>query len=81
MINPTYVQVGPGTRESESNCGSLLLDKPIRIRRWSRVVVDYYNRDGTKCQTEGYLPTVQHEMDHNKGILITDRAVNGQTNG
>lgn len=75
MINPTYAEVGPGTKESLSNCGSLLLEKPISIWRWARVVVDYYNRDGIKCQTEGYLPTVQHEIDHNNGILITNRKV------
>lgn len=72
MINPVVVKVDPRKRESFSNCGSLLLKEPIKIWRHSRVVVDYFDRDGAPCQAEGYLPTVQHEIDHNNGILIWD---------
>lgn len=76
MINPKIIKSGPGFTQYEySNCGSLLLKEPIRVWRHPRIVVNYFNRDGVSCQTEGYLPTVQHEIDHNNGILITDRRV------
>ncbi len=74
MINPKIVDNGGGTiRYSESNCGSLMLDKPIEIWRWANITVDYFDREGSSCRVTGYLPTVQHEIDHNNGILITDR--------
>jgi Polypeptide deformylase len=75
MINPHYGDVGPDRVESLSNCGSLMLEKPIKIWRWRRVQVHYFNPDGVKCELEGYVPTIQHEIDHNLGILITDRKV------
>lgn len=74
MINPRVVQ-SSGEREGLSNCGSLVLDKPIKIRRFAHVVVEYFNEQGSPCTIEGYLPTEQHEIDHNNGILITDRRV------
>jgi polypeptide deformylase len=76
MINPEIVDFhGMGYRESLSNCGSLMLKEPIKIRRFTRVTVEYFSMDGEKCSQTGYLPTVQHEIDHNLGILITDRKV------
>ena len=75
LINPVVIEAGPERVESESNCGSLLLEAPIWIWRYRRVVVDYYNMSGVKCQLEGYVPTIQHEIDHNNGVLITDRKV------
>lgn len=74
MINPHIIEASR-RQESESNCGSLMLEKPIKIWRHGRVVVDYFNMNGVACQLEGYVPTIQHEIDHNNGILITDRAV------
>lgn len=76
MINPKIIEASR-RKESLSNCGSLLLEKPIKIWRFGRVVVDYFNMDGISCQLEGYVPTIQHEIDHNNGILITDRKVDG----
>lgn len=74
MINPRIVEA-IGRRESESNCGSLLLERPIRIWRYECVTVKYFATDGAACEVRGYLPTVQHEIDHNNGALITDRRV------
>lgn len=74
MINPT-IDSAIGRRESFSNCGSLLLEKPIKISRFASVIVSYFDKTGEKHIVSGYLPTVQHEIDHNKGILITDREV------
>ena len=72
MINPMIVEAR-GNRIAESNCGSLLLAEPIEVIRHNWIRFTYYNRDGLACEDEGYLPTVQHEVDHNNGILITER--------
>ena len=74
LINP-YILLGEGRRQGLSNCGSLLLEKPILVERFAHVVVCYFDRSGVEQQMEGYLPTVQHEIDHNNGILITARKV------
>ena len=72
MLNP-YIVSASGNREGLSNCGSLLLEKPIKIRRFANITVNYFDLSGYPCVIRGYLPTVQHEIDHNNGILITDR--------
>lgn len=77
MINPFVSDRSDTRRQSESNCGSLTLDKPIKIWRYSSVDVTYFDIDGKKYQIKGYLPTVQHEIDHCDGILITDRTDRG----
>jgi peptide deformylase len=74
MINPHFIHAS-GRKESISNCGSLTLKEPIKIYRFSRVVVCYVDMEGNFQQVEGYLPTVQHEIDHCNGILITEREV------
>jgi len=72
MINPKIV-ASSGERESLSNCGSLLLEHPIKVKRFADVTVRYFDMGGFHRMMVGYLPTVQHEVDHNNGILITDR--------
>lgn len=74
MLNPEIISKGK-IRTSVSNCGSLMLDTPINIYRWAQVVVRYFDLSGVTHTISGYLPTVQHEIDHNRGILITDRQV------
>jgi hypothetical protein len=87
-VNPTYVNIGTDTRESWSNCGSLTLRSPIRIQRYSKVLITGYKwsadtaEDGLQINLQqqslkGYYPTIQHEVDHNNGILITDRRAKG----
>lgn len=75
MINPHLKRIIGDRRQSKSNCGSLLLPEPIDIWRWGKVVINYYDMDGNLRAKTGYLPTEQHEIDHNKGILITDRRI------
>lgn len=80
MINPSYTPIEElGYNISNSNCGSLTLDKPIKVKRWQQVEVVYYDEvgrhlkaiyDAAECGN-----TVQHEIDHNLGILITDKCV------
>lgn len=72
MINPEITR-GNVERVVTSNCGSLLLPTPIRVRRSAYVIVEYYDKKGVRHAESGFLPTVQHEIDHNQGILITDR--------
>lgn len=76
MINPTIIKTSKETVESLSNCGSLTLEKPILVKRFKMVYVKYYNEDGieliTNFSDDNYGKTVQHEVDHNLGILITD---------
>lgn len=78
MINPKILEES-GYKTGLSNCGSLVLEKPIKIWRYSYIKVGFYNRryfGRLDYETlTGYLPTVQHEVDHNNGILITDRKV------
>lgn len=76
MLNPRIVE-GSGRKKSMSNCGSLVLDKPIKIVRYRTVEVEYYDMDGRRQSMSGYLPTVQHEIDHCDGLLITDRVEGG----
>lgn len=77
MINPKIVKKLGDNIEVESNCGSILLDKPIKVLRAQSVVVEYYNLDGNKVvgrfskENKGF--TMQHEIDHNLGITILDR--------
>lgn len=77
MLNPkiTYESGEDGRKKSMSNCGSLTLEEPIEIWRYEYVDVEYFRLDGTSATKSGYLPTLQHEIDHNNGILITDRKV------
>ncbi len=74
MINPAIIAES-GEKVIESNCGSLLLPEPIRIKRNASIVFGYYDLYGRYHCKQGFYPTVQHEIDHNNGILITDRRV------
>lgn len=77
MINPVITKYSGELVTSLSNCGSLTLDESISVKRFSDIQVEYYDEDGvfhTRYfpRTKGSL-TIQHEIDHNQGILITDR--------
>ena len=77
LINPKILKYCGETIETSSNCGSLTLANPIKVLRSESVIVDYYDIDGINHIEEfnrdrgGF--TIQHEIDHNNGILITDR--------
>ncbi len=78
MINPIITRSYGKRIKSQSNCGSLILEEPIIIERWEFIDVEYYDLGGNKHRIEkmsredGCL-TVAHEIEHNLGILITDR--------
>jgi peptide deformylase len=76
MINPVIITRSKDTIKSFSNCGSLTLQNPIEIERNAGIVVGYYTENGNYREKafnrETGCLTVQHEIDHNLGILITD---------
>lgn len=83
MINPeiTWRSISD-TTTVKSNCGSLCLSEPVEVSRYKRIKVKYYMLDGEdkeelfsmdkrhKAYHES-TPTIQHEIDHNNGVLIT----------
>ncbi len=78
MLNPVIVYRSPEMIESQSNCGSINLPEPIMVRRHAYVRVKWFDIKGVPHEQPfdrdaGGL-TIQHEVDHNLGILITDRA-------
>lgn len=80
FLNPKVVSASDEMRTAKSNCGSLNLPKSIAVKRHEWVEVEYYDCAGDKhtetfTMGEGTVPsgTLQHEIDHNLGILITDR--------
>jgi len=76
MINPIYQGIGEKTIASQSNCGSLTLKNPIEIKRYNEIEVVWFDEKANHFKTiENRLScslTIQHEIDHNLGILITD---------
>lgn len=78
MINPRIVSKSKETRVVESNCGSLRLKKKVKVKRYKRIEVTYYDTEGKWRQSKfdgAFGSTIQHEIDHNLGILITNRKV------
>lgn len=79
MINPEILSYGEETTEVESNCGSIRLKEPIKVRRSKQIHIRYFTESGKEVE-ESIGPalgsyTIQHEVDHNLGILITDKKV------
>jgi peptide deformylase len=77
MLNPKIHNQSDDTHVALSNCGSIRLPKPIKVRRWDRVEVHYFDEAGEPQHSwfsrKAWGDTIQHEVDHNRGILITDR--------
>ena len=90
MLNPTIIDKSRDTTYVESNCGSLNLPEKIKVKRYKEVTVRYVQWPGednpdyeiaTAFEEKVEIfkgGTVQHEIDHNQGILITDRALEGK---
>ncbi len=79
MINPVIKEVSSYTITTSSNCGSLTLKEPISVLRFAQIHVEWYTENGSPnaqsfTREDGGL-TIQHEIDHNNGILITDRKI------
>lgn len=77
MINPVLGTKSSTLIKTQSNCGSLTLDEPITVLRHTIVEVNWFDEDGIFHieyidRQNGGL-TIQHEIDHNLGILITDK--------
>ena len=76
MINPIISNRSIERVLTTSNCGSLTLNEPITLQRNLTVTVKFYDEDGNfhkelfNRETGSF--TIQHEVDHNLGILITD---------
>jgi len=75
MINPEIVGNSQKMKIVDSNCGSIRLSERVKVHRFMWVKVKYFDIAG-KAQTRTFQApeafTVQHEIDHNSGILITD---------
>lgn len=77
MINPKITKRYGDVVKRQSNCGSIRLKEQITIERPSLIDYEYYDQQGELHKFEGVGPengslTIQHEVDHNLGILITD---------
>jgi peptide deformylase len=75
LLNPVIVRRSKKTKRAETNCGSLNLDKSIEVVRNEWVDVEYTAFDSNKYPKVKKIfksATIQHEIDHNNGILITD---------
>jgi peptide deformylase len=80
MLNPKITRCYGYKIQVKSNCGSLTLDEPIAIERYEYIDIEYYDIDGNLKQVTGIDRksggfTIQHEIDHNLGVLITDRSI------
>jgi len=81
FLNPTIIGASEEMVSCNSNCGSLNLPKKVKIMRHRWVIVEYYDMVGEKhVHTfrigDGDLvssATLQHEIEHNLGILVTDK--------
>lgn len=80
MINPKIVSKSVETKVIETNCGSIRLPTKIKVRRHKWVEVEYQDLSGKKVKVklDGAMScTLQHEVDHNLGVLITDKEEKG----
>jgi peptide deformylase len=77
MLNPKILdQRDPCVRLS--NCGSIRLFSPINVSRYNIIRLGYFTELGEYKEenfTGAVAATIQHEVDHNNGILITDREI------
>lgn len=83
FINPVIIKVSHSKITVLSNCGSVNLPKPISVDRNTWVRVKWMDVDGSQHEehftannNDKKVPnialTLQHEINHNQGILITD---------
>lgn len=79
MINPYIRARSTEITETLSNCGSIRLPQAIRVPRYDWVEVRWWDIDGRTRQErftrQNHGFTIQHEIDHNLGILITDKRI------
>lgn len=76
LINPVFVEKSSETFEMWDDCFSFP-DLMVRLRRHTRVVIEYENPEGglQRLEAEHALSElIQHEMDHLDGVLAVDHA-------
>lgn len=76
MINPHITKRSKKLRTVRSNCGSLILPEKIEVERHEWVEVEYFDTHGNSMKNKfdgAFGSTLQHEIDHNLGVLITDK--------
>lgn len=77
MLNPQIIQTSKETFVTSTNCGSIRKKDSIKVMRYCEIKVSWYDVYGTKYTgtftKETGASTIQHEIDHNNGILVTDR--------
>jgi len=77
MINPVVKNRSVETEMRSSNCGSVRLKDNIFVERHIWVDVEYYDVEGVLHMDRFYGAdggyTIQHEIENNLGILITDK--------
>jgi peptide deformylase len=74
MLNPCIMWMSEKTRDVISNCGSLCLSSPVPVTRAKSIRVSFYTLNGSNMLIQFYgseAATVQHEIEHNNGKLIT----------
>jgi peptide deformylase len=78
MINPKITHKSSQMVRVKSNCGSLRLPDCIEVERHVFIDCAWYDCDGSQKhqskigRQQGGL-TIQHEVEHNQGILITSK--------
>lgn len=76
MINPEIVEEGDHRYRTRSACGSVRHKGLVPKMRRNFVRIKYIKENG-RTITQGFYmdlaPTIQHEIDHLNGKLITDR--------
>jgi len=74
MINPKIIRYSGVSKMIKTNCGSLTLTKSIEEPRDPLISVEYYDISGNKHIWENIGPTpgytIQHEINHTRGILL-----------
>jgi len=75
FLNPHIIEVSLKLVIKETNCGSVKLKKPIKVKRHEWIKLQYYDLKGRKHTKRFDLPAaavIQHEVNHNEGVLIID---------
>lgn len=77
MINPKITKRHGEVMNCESNCGSIRLKEPITVKRHTLIDLEWFDEGGVKhteinIDVNNQSLTIQHEVEHNLGILITD---------
>lgn len=83
FINPIITRHSKKFTIVQSNCGSVNLTEPIKISRYDWIDVEYFTLEGLRKLERYEKPmsfTIQHEVDHNHGVVITDKIFRREEN-